>query len=78
MPPDRKMLVKMDDLTYGALKEIARREKVTIGEICALVERKRKADVYLSRALRTFILNYFWEAATEEGHRKVGHGTFKG
>jgi len=68
-----EIIVELDDETYEALKEIARREKMSAGEICSLAAVKRKPDVTLSRAVRTFVLRYFREAATEEGHRKAGH-----
>jgi predicted DNA-binding ribbon-helix-helix protein len=67
------MNVTLDDATFDALKELAKRERMTVGEICMLAAVKRKPDVTLSRAVRTFVLQYFREAATEEGHHKAGH-----
>jgi hypothetical protein len=42
-----------------------------------LVARAAQANHVASRtsALRTYVLNYFREAATEDGHREAGHRT---
>lgn len=64
----------LDDETWTALQEIARREQLTVAQVCLMVSIKKKDAVQLSRALRAHILRYFREAATEEGHRKAGHG----
>lgn len=66
--------ILMEDSSFDALKEIAKREGMTPGEVCRLAIIKRELDVTPSRALRRFILEYFREAATEEGHQKAGHG----
>ena len=70
------MSVTLDDATFEALKELAKRERMTVGEICMLAAVKAKSDVPFSRAVRTFVLRYFREAATEEGHRRAGHRSF--
>jgi predicted DNA-binding ribbon-helix-helix protein len=69
------LYINLDDANFDALKEIAKREGVTVGQICQLAALKRNPDVELSRAVRSFILQYFREAATEDGHRGAGHGS---
>jgi len=69
-----RMTVKLDDEMWSALHEIARRERVTVTEVCLLVSFRKHGAVTLSRAVRTYIMRYFREAATEEGHSQAGHG----
>jgi predicted DNA-binding ribbon-helix-helix protein len=67
--------VLLDDESFEALEDIARREGTTAGQICRRAILKRAPDVTPTRALRAFILQYFREAATEQGHKKAGHGS---
>ena len=60
-------------MMWEALTEIAAREGRTIHEICSTVDRSRKESTFTS-GLRAFILSYFRDAATDEGHRLAGHG----
>jgi hypothetical protein len=57
-----------------ALREIEQREGVTLNEICALVEKRKSQNEKLVEAVRSYVLRYFREATTEEGHRIAGHG----
>ena len=52
---------------WDALQEICSREGRSIHEICAEIDRQRHQSG-LTAGVRVFILNYFREAATEEGH----------
>ena len=61
-----------------ALREIEQREGVTLNEICALVEKKKSRKEKLVEAIRSYVLRYFREAATEEGHRLAGHVCLQG
>ena len=63
---------------WDALNEICRRERRSLHEICAEVDRERRQSG-LTAGIRVFILNYFRAAATEEGHaqalrRRAGRG----
>ncbi len=69
----RRTSVRLEAANWEALTEIAAREGRTIHEICSTVNRSRQGST-LTSELRTFILSYFREAATPEGHRLAGHG----
>jgi predicted DNA-binding ribbon-helix-helix protein len=66
--------VKLGVGTLRALHEIVEREEMSLGEIVSLVEGRRSPRETLAEALRSAVVNYFRQAATEEGHRKAGHG----
>lgn len=52
---------------WDALSEICAREGRSVHEICGQIDNQRRQSG-LTAAVRVFILNYFREAATEEGH----------
>lgn len=47
---------------WSAAQEIARRERLSIDEICTMVAAKR-TESSLTSSMRVYILNYFWELA---------------
>ena len=70
---NRRTSLRLEPLMWEALYEIAGREGLTIHELCSLVQDRRQEST-LTAAIRVFILVYFREAATEEGHELAGHG----
>ena len=52
---------------WDALHEICAREGRSVHEICAEIDRQRNQSG-LTAGVRVYILTYFREAATEEGH----------
>lgn len=58
---------------WDALQEICVRENIGMGELTRRIEQHSHAGGRTS-AVRVFVLNYFREAATEEGHARAGHG----
>lgn len=65
--------VRLEPQMWDALTEIARREGRTVHDICSKADRSRPQSA-LTAGLRVFILSYFREAATPEGHAIAGHG----
>lgn len=61
---------------WKALQEISGRENCKIHDICSLVALRKKPKSSLTAAIRVFLMLYYRAAATEEGHRKAGHGNF--
>jgi len=55
---------------WDALTEICAREGRSIHDICRQVDLERTQSG-LTAGVRVYILNYFREAATEEGHRRA-------
>ena len=66
--------MKLDQEHWLAVKEICRRERITIAVLVQRATRDHRGCGRTS-AVRVFILNYFRDLATEEGHRKAGHGS---
>lgn len=71
---DRRTSLRLEPLMWDALADVARREGMSVHEVCAMVDERRQASS-LTAAIRVFILAYFRAAATEDGHAAVGHGT---
>jgi predicted DNA-binding ribbon-helix-helix protein len=55
---------------WDALSEICAREGRSLHDICQQVDKERSQSG-LTAGVRVFILNYFREAATEEGHTRA-------
>ena len=73
----RRTSLRLEPAMWDALAEICRREDMTLHQLCALIDERRRASS-LTAAIRVFIVNYFRSAATEEGHAGIGHGSLYG
>src|ERR1039457_2755168 len=67
--------VRLAPEIYEAIEKIAEVEKCNTKKIFEFIARTRDNGVGMSNAIRVFAVQYFMAAATEEGHRKAGHGT---
>lgn len=72
----RRTSVRLEPDMWSALREIARREDCKIHDICSLIHLRKNQDTSLTAAIRVFLMLYYRAAATEEGHRRAGHGDF--
>lgn len=66
--------VRLEPEMWAALQEIARREDRSLNVICTMVDQRKGPDGSLTAAIRVFVMAYFREAATDEGHLRAGHG----
>jgi predicted DNA-binding ribbon-helix-helix protein len=66
--------IRLEPAMWLALNKIAERENLTIHQLSTRIDRLRDASCGLTAAIRVFLLAYFQEAATEEGHARAGHG----
>jgi predicted DNA-binding ribbon-helix-helix protein len=73
----RRTSLRLEPAMWDALAEICQREDMTLHQLCALIDERRRASS-LTAAIRVFIVNYFRSAATEEGHAGTGHGSLYG
>jgi len=55
---------------WDALHEICAREGRSVHEICSDIDQQRSSSG-LTAGVRVYIVNYFREAATEEGHARA-------
>ena len=65
--------LRLESEIWDAIDEICQLEDVTVHELCTLIE-LRRTGANRTSALRAFIVSYFREAATRDGHIQVGHG----
>ncbi|MHA1598122.1 MAG: ribbon-helix-helix domain-containing protein [Alphaproteobacteria bacterium] len=69
----RRTSLRMEKSIWDALGEICQREAVGIHDLCTLIDNHRHITNRTS-AIRAFIVAYYRAAATEDGHRRAGHG----
>lgn len=72
----RRTSVRLEPEMWMALREIARREKCKIHDLCTLIHMRKNQDSSLTAAIRVFLMLYYRAAATEDGHARAGHGSF--
>jgi predicted DNA-binding ribbon-helix-helix protein len=65
--------IRLEPAMWEALREICARERQSLNAIATAVGRGRSASS-LTAAIRVHVLRYYQAAATEDGHRRVGHG----
>lgn len=66
--------IRLEPDMWNGLREICRREHVTMHDIATIVSVRKAANTSLTAAIRVFVMAYFRMAATEEGHSNAGHG----
>ncbi len=65
--------MRLEPELWSALGEICGREGIDLGHLVRRVESGLRPGERTS-AIRVYALNYFRDAATEEGHLAAGHG----
>ena len=73
----RRTSVRLEQEMWNALKDIALRERCTIHDICSLIYVRKSRNTSLTAAIRVFLMLYYRAAATDDGHRRAGHGSFE-
>lgn len=66
--------IRLEPEMWQALKDISRREGVNSHAVCSLVARRKRPLSSLTAAIRVFVMLYYRAAATDEGHKRAGHG----
>jgi predicted DNA-binding ribbon-helix-helix protein len=67
---DRRTSIRLEPEMWDAMHEICAREGRSVHEICTEIDRLRTQSG-LTAGVRVYILTYFREAATEEGHARA-------
>jgi predicted DNA-binding ribbon-helix-helix protein len=67
---DRRTSIRLEPEMWDAMHEICAREGRSVHEICTEIDRLRNQSG-LTAGVRVYILTYFREAATEEGHARA-------
>jgi predicted DNA-binding ribbon-helix-helix protein len=73
----RRTSLRLEPAMWDALHEIAQRESTSVHELCTKVELDRQEST-LTAAIRVYILGYYREATTAQGHSLAGHGQPRG
>ena len=63
----------LEKLFWLCVEDVCRREKMTVHEFCSSVAPANSDGV--EAAIRVRVLDYFYAATTEDGHRAAGHGS---
>jgi predicted DNA-binding ribbon-helix-helix protein len=66
--------MRLEAPMWDAVYDIARRERISVNELCTLVDQRREPEQSLTSAVRVAVLVYFRTASTEDGHQRAGHG----
>lgn len=70
----RRTSIRLEPQMWDALREVCAREGKTIHALVTDIDRGRAASS-LTAAIRVHVMDYFRVAATEDGHRRAGHGS---
>ena len=73
----RRTSVRLEPEMWMALKEISKRERCSIHDICGLISLRKNKNTSLTAAIRVFLMLYFRASSTEDGHQRAGHGSFE-
>ncbi len=65
--------LRLQSEMWEAIDEICRRERLSIHEFCSRIAQQR-ASRSLTSEVRVFTMSYYRAAASDEGHRRAGHG----
>ena len=71
----RRTSLRLEPAMWDAFAEVCNREAVTPSILCSEIDRTRDPKGSLTAAVRVFLLAYFQEAATEQGHRQASHAS---
>ncbi len=69
----RRTSVRFEPVMWDALKEICRRERLSLHQVATQIADEKSPQTSLTAAIRIFILVYYRTAATDDGHRRAGH-----
>jgi len=70
----RRTSIRLEPEMWTSLQEICKRENCTVHDIATMVAAE-KGIGSLTAAMRVFVMKYFFDAATEDGHNIAQHGS---
>jgi predicted DNA-binding ribbon-helix-helix protein len=73
----RRTSVRLEPAMWSALRELCEREKKIVHQLVTEID-GRRVESSLTAAIRIHLLQYFYAAATDDGHRQAGHGVASG
>lgn len=74
MVNNRRTSMRLCLKEWDALYEVCRIEKISKNRLIEMIEAHKSKELGLTYSTRLFLVTYFREAASEEGHKNAGHG----
>ncbi len=71
---NRRTSMRLCFKEWEALYEICKIEHISKNHLIEMIEAHKDNRLGLTYYTRLFLMSYFREAASEEGHKKAGHG----
>lgn len=65
--------IRLEPTMWEALNRVSARERKTMNQLVTAIAGRHDQST-LTAAIRVYLLSYYQAAATDEGHRRVGHG----
>ena len=69
----RRTSMRMCRQEWSAFEEVCERENISRNELLGMIEECKNHRLGLTYSARLFIISYFRNAATENGHIEAGH-----
>ena len=70
----RRSSIRLENFTWTAVQEVALRESMTPSQLFTRISSLKPKHLGFTVAVRQYLMQYFWAAATEDGHAEAGHG----
>ena len=75
MVNNRRTSMRLCLKEWEALYEVCKIEKISKNRLIEMIEANKSERLGLTYSTRLFLVSYFREAASEDGHKLAGHGT---
>jgi predicted DNA-binding ribbon-helix-helix protein len=72
----RRTSIRLERAMWDALEELCARQRMTPNQVATELDR-HACESTLTASIRVYVLGYFRAAASEDGHRAVGHGPLR-
>lgn len=70
---NRRTSMRLCDKEWDAFEEICEKEKISKNDLLSIIEEIKNNALGLTYSARLFVIEYFREAATADGHTKAKH-----
>lgn len=74
---NRRTSMRLCQKEWDALYEVCKIERISKNHLIEMIEANKSEVLGLTYSTRLFLVTYFREAASEDGHKKAGHGQFE-
>ena len=71
---NRRTSMRLCQKEWDALYEVCKIERISKNHLIEMIEANKSEVLGLTYSTRLFLVTYFREAASEDGHKKAGYG----